>query len=98
MAASLDTFNAHRPRLFAIAYRMLGSRAAAEDVLQDAYVRWHQSDTSELRSTEAWLVTSVTRLSIDQLRAAKVEREAACDHVLAASPMVVSSLSCEKVG
>src|SRR4051812_42459858 len=51
MAASLDTFNAHPPRLFAIAYRMLGSRAAAEDVLQDAYVRWRHSDTSELRST-----------------------------------------------
>ncbi|KHL05840.1 UNVERIFIED_CONTAM: RNA polymerase subunit sigma-24, partial [Mumia flava] len=65
-----------RPRLFAIAYRMLGSRADAEDVLQDAWMRWHQTDRTELQSAEAWLVTVVTRLSIDRLRAAKTEREA----------------------
>lgn len=69
-------FTAARPRLFAIAYRMLGSRADAEDVLQDAWMRWHQADQSTLQSAEAWLVTVVTRLSIDRLRAAKAEREA----------------------
>jgi RNA polymerase sigma-70 factor (ECF subfamily) len=69
-------FTAARPRLFAIAYRMLGSRADAEDVLQDAWMRWHQTDPSTLQSAEAWLVTVVTRLSIDRLRAAKAEREA----------------------
>lgn len=69
-------FTAARPRLFAIAYRMLGSRADAEDVLQDAWMRWHQTDPSTLQSAEAWLVTVVTRLSIDRLRAAKTEREA----------------------
>jgi len=76
MYEPLETFNAHRSRLLGIAYRMLGSRAAAEDVLQEAYIRWHQSDRAEVRSAEAWLVTSVTRLCIDQLRAAKKEREA----------------------
>jgi RNA polymerase sigma-70 factor (ECF subfamily) len=69
-------FTAARPRLFAVAYRMLGSRADAEDVLQDAWMRWHQTDPSTLQSAEAWLVTVVTRLSIDRLRAAKTEREA----------------------
>lgn len=72
---SEDTaFTAARPRLFAIAYRMLGTRADAEDVLQDAWMRWHQADQSALQSAEAWLVTVVTRLSIDRLRAAKAER------------------------
>jgi len=71
-----DTFNAHRPRLFGIAYRMLGSRADAEDILQETYIRWIESKPSEVRSTEAWLVTVVTRLCIDRLRSAKTEREA----------------------
>jgi RNA polymerase sigma-70 factor (ECF subfamily) len=69
-----EEFATHRPRLFGIAYRMLGSRADAEDVVQDAYIRWHQAAPPDLRSTEAWLVTLVTRLSIDRLRAAKAER------------------------
>lgn len=71
-----DPFTALRPRLFSIAYRMLGTRADAEDVLQDAWLRWHRSDAASVQSTEAWLVTIVTRLSIDRLREAKVEREA----------------------
>jgi len=69
------TFEAHRARLFGLAYRMLGSRADAEDVLQDAYLRWHGTDKSSVRSSEAWLTTTVTHLSIDRLRKAKVERE-----------------------
>lgn len=71
-----DPFAALRPRLFSIAYRMLGTRADAEDVLQDAWLRWNQSDRAALQSAEAWLVTVVTRLAIDRLRAAKTEREA----------------------
>jgi len=68
-------FERHRPRLFGIAYRMLSSRVDAEDVLQDAYLRWHRGASDELRSPEAWLVTTVTRLCIDRLRAARAERE-----------------------
>ncbi len=68
-------FERHRPRLFGIAYRMLGSRADTEDVLQDAYLRWHRGASDELRSPEAWLVTTVTRLCIDRLRALRAERE-----------------------
>ncbi|GAB3469310.1 RNA polymerase sigma-70 factor [Massilia terrae] len=65
-----------RPRLFSIAYRMLGIRAEAEDVVQDAWLRWNASSKDDLQSPEAWLVTIVTRLSIDRLRAARSEREA----------------------
>jgi RNA polymerase sigma-70 factor (ECF subfamily) len=54
---------------------MLGSRADAEDVLQETCLRWIESNTSEPRSIEAWLVTVVTRLCIDRLRSAKAERE-----------------------
>lgn len=70
------TFDQLRPRLFSIAYRMLGIRAEAEDVVQEAWLRWNASRHDELQSPEAWLVTIVTRLSIDHLRAAKSEREA----------------------
>ena len=76
MDASADIFKGHRARLFGIAYRMLGSRADAEDILQETYLRWIESKPSELRSTEGWLVTVVTRLCIDRLRSAKTEREA----------------------
>lgn len=68
-------FDSHRRRLQGIAYRMLGSVAEAEEVVQDAWLRWHEADKSALGSAEAWLVTVVTRLSIDRLRAAKVQRE-----------------------
>jgi RNA polymerase sigma-70 factor (ECF subfamily) len=54
---------------------MLGSRSDAEDIVQDAYLRWHRAAADEIRSAEAWLVTVVTRLSIDRLRQAKLERE-----------------------
>lgn len=74
--AAADPFQALRPRLFGIAYRMLGVRADAEDVVQDAWLRWRDADHAALQSPEAWLVTVATRLAIDRLRAAKTEREA----------------------
>ena len=69
-------FDEHRPRLLALAYRMLCIRADAEDVLQDAYLRWRTVDIDEIESPRAWLTTVVTRLSIDRLRRARIEREA----------------------
>ncbi len=66
------TFDSHRRLLQGIAYRMLGSVAEAEEVVQDAWLRWHEADKDSFDSAEAWLVTVVTRLSIDRLRAAKV--------------------------
>jgi RNA polymerase sigma-70 factor (ECF subfamily) len=68
-------FQRLRTRLFGIAYRMLGSRSDAEDILQEAYLRWHRTRVDAVRSPEAWLVTSVTRLCIDRLRATRAERE-----------------------
>jgi RNA polymerase sigma-70 factor (ECF subfamily) len=68
-------FEESRRRLFGLAYRMLGSKADAEDMVQEAYIRWHQANTDEIRSSEAWLVTVVTRLCIDRLRSATRERE-----------------------
>ena len=64
-----------RPRLFGIAYRMLGLVADAEDVVQEAFLRWRQAHDAP-RSDEAWLVSVTTRLSIDRLRRAATERAA----------------------
>jgi RNA polymerase sigma-70 factor (ECF subfamily) len=69
------TFQSHRQRLFGVAYRMLGSRAEAEDILQEAYLRWHGVAADDVRSPESWLVTTVTRLCIDHLRLARTSRE-----------------------
>src|SRR5690348_13480422 len=74
--APVETFEALRGRLFGLAYRMLASRAEADDVVQDAYVRWHQADRAQIENAEAWLVTTATRLAIDRLRRLKTEREA----------------------
>jgi RNA polymerase sigma-70 factor (ECF subfamily) len=70
-----ESFEQHRPRLYGIAYRMLGSRMDAEDAVQETWLRWHFGASEEIRSEEAWLVTAVTRLCIDRLRAARTERE-----------------------
>jgi RNA polymerase sigma factor (sigma-70 family) len=70
-----ELFQQHRPRLLGLAYRMLGTPADAEDVLHDAWLRWHAQDKTRLDDPEAWLVTVTTRLALDRLRHAKVERE-----------------------
>ena len=72
----VTTFEAQRGRLFGLAYRMLGSRADAEDLVQETYVRWHQAAADAVENPEAWLVTTATRLAIDRLRRLKTEREA----------------------
>lgn len=69
-------FQQHRPRLAGVAYRMLGSRADADDVLQDAWLRWQATPAERVHTAEAWLVTTVTRLCLDRLRAARTERAA----------------------
>jgi RNA polymerase sigma-70 factor (ECF subfamily) len=70
----VETFNQHRPLLMSIAYRMLGSRADAEDALQETFLRYQAGD-EELDSPKAYLTTIVTRLCIDHLRSARVQRE-----------------------
>jgi DNA-directed RNA polymerase specialized sigma24 family protein len=72
MDTATQTFNRLRPRLQAIAYRMLGSSADAEEVVQDTWLRWNEAARDTFDSPDAWLVTVATRLSIDRLRAAKI--------------------------
>jgi RNA polymerase sigma-70 factor (ECF subfamily) len=67
-------FERHRPRLFGLAYRMLGTPADAEDVVHDAWLRLHAQELDALADPEAWLVTVTTRLALDRLRRAKAER------------------------
>jgi RNA polymerase sigma-70 factor (ECF subfamily) len=71
----MESFEALRPRLFAIAYRMVGTVMDAEDILQEVYLRWQATDQMEVASPEAFLTTMVTRLAIDHLRSAQVKRE-----------------------
>jgi RNA polymerase sigma-70 factor, ECF subfamily len=69
-----ETFQLSRPRLLSLAYRMLGSSSEAEDVVQEAWLRWTATDTSAIESPDAWLTATVSRLCVDQLRAARVRR------------------------
>ena len=68
-------FDRHRPLLFSIAYRMLGSVMDAEDIVQEAYLRWQGVSGEEIRSPKSYLSVIVTRLSIDRLRREKARRE-----------------------
>ncbi|MGW8375120.1 RNA polymerase sigma-70 factor [Streptomyces sp. ODS28] len=70
-----DAFTEHRPLLFTIAYEMLSSAADAEDVLQDSYLRWSAVDQDAVDHPRAYLVRTVTRQSLNHLRAAKARRE-----------------------
>jgi len=78
MAEAVE-IHSHRRQLQAIAYRMLGSMAEAEDAVQETFLRWHRQDqaeqVSEIREPKAWLITTLTRHCIDRLRAAKAQRE-----------------------
>ena len=70
-----EIFNQYRGLLFSIAYRMLSSATDAEDIVQEAFVRWLQVDTAEVQSPKAYLASVVVRLCIDQLRSSKAQRE-----------------------
>lgn len=71
-AASFDPL---RPKLMRVAYRMLGSVADAEDIVQEAFIRWMRADRSEVEKPEAFLRRTVTRLCLDQLKSARRQRE-----------------------
>ncbi|MGN6662761.1 MAG: RNA polymerase sigma factor SigJ [Solirubrobacterales bacterium] len=70
-----DAFAACRPRLLGIAYGLLGELTEAEDVVQDAWLRWERADRHAIRNAEAFLVTVTTRLALDRLRSARARRE-----------------------
>jgi RNA polymerase sigma-70 factor, ECF subfamily len=69
-----EGFDQNRGRLWSIAYRMLGSRADADDAVQEAWLRWHGARHDDIRSPRAWLVTVTTRICIDRLKALRAER------------------------
>jgi RNA polymerase sigma-70 factor (ECF subfamily) len=71
-----EAFAQARPRLFGIAYRMLGSVAEADDVVQDAWLRWQSADRDEVRDPLAFLATTTTRLALNVAQSARVRREA----------------------
>ena len=71
----LAAFMSVRPRLFGIAYRMLGSAAEAEDVVQDVWLRWQTTDRGVVRDAAAFLATTATRLAINVMQSARARRE-----------------------
>ncbi|MGX8009418.1 sigma-70 family RNA polymerase sigma factor [Mesorhizobium sp. ORM8.1] len=75
MTGAAAAFEPLRPKLMRVAYRMLGSVADAEDVLQEAFIRWMRAERSEVHRPEAFLRRTVTRLCLDQLKSARHQRE-----------------------
>jgi RNA polymerase sigma-70 factor (ECF subfamily) len=75
MDEATQAFTRLRPRLLSIAYRMLGSLAQAEEVVQEVWLKWHEAERGAVDDVVGWLIAVTTRASIDRLRAAKVERE-----------------------
>lgn len=70
-----ERFQQHRPRLRAVAYRMLGSTGEADDAVQEAWIRLSRSDAAQIDNLEAWLVTTVGRVALNLLRARRTRRE-----------------------
>ena len=74
MTPAVETFEAERRRLARLAYRMLGSVSEAEDVVQDAWLRWDRAGGAA-DNPQAWLMQAVTRLCLDRLKSARARRE-----------------------
>lgn len=74
-AGAAPAFEPLRPKLMRVAYRMLGSVADAEDIVQEAFIRWMRADRAAVREPEAFLRRTVTRLCLDQLKSARRQRE-----------------------
>jgi RNA polymerase sigma-70 factor (ECF subfamily) len=74
-----ERFQEHRPRMRAVAYRMLGSTSEADDAVQEAWIRLSRSDADAIDNLEAWLVTTVGRVALNMLRARKTRREQSLD-------------------
>lgn len=76
MTNTTTRFEAHRGRMLGLGYRMLGSRADAEDAVQDAWLKWEQSEHTNIQSDEAYLTTIVTRLCLDRIKQERTRRDA----------------------
>ena len=75
MSDRLEQFEQYRAMLFAMAYRMLGSFSDAEDMVQEAFLRWHKAKDVDVRSPKSYLATTITRLCLDHLKSARIQRE-----------------------
>lgn len=84
----MDAFEAHRPHLHAVATRILGSRAEADDALQEAWIRIDRADTSEVENIGGWLTTVVSRVCLSMLDARKRRREEALESGRLPDPVV----------
>ena len=91
------SFESHRRALTGLAYRMLGSRAEAEDVVQDAYLRWHAVDRDAVAEPRRYLGTVVTRLCLDRMKSARARREAYVGQWLP-EPIVDETLDADAAG
>jgi RNA polymerase sigma-70 factor (ECF subfamily) len=85
----VDEFEELRPHLLAVAYRLTGTVADAEDIVQDAWLRWHSTERQKIADLRAWLTTVVSRLGLDRLRSAAHRRETYVGHWLP-EPVVTS--------
>jgi RNA polymerase sigma-70 factor, ECF subfamily len=86
----MDEFETHRPHLYAVAYRILGSRAEADDALQEAWIRVNRADTSDVDNMGGWLTTVVSRVCLTMLDARKRRREEALEEGRLPDPVVVA--------
>ncbi|MEV5443756.1 RNA polymerase sigma factor SigJ [Streptomyces sp. NPDC052644] len=75
ITSDVDRFEAARPRLAAIAYRLLGSASEADDAVQETYLRWHAADVGRIEVPEAWLTKVLTNICLNQLTSARARRE-----------------------
>jgi RNA polymerase sigma-70 factor (ECF subfamily) len=96
--ASITTFEALRPHLMALGYRMLGSSTDAEDAVQDAWLRWQGVDEAEIREPKAWLSTVLGRICLDRLTSAQARRQVypgawLPEPVISEQPLDVDSIS-----
>ena len=91
------SFESHRGALTGLAYRMLGSRAEAEDVVQDAYLRWHAVDRDAVAEPRRYLGTVVTRLCLDRMKSARARREVYVGQWLP-EPVVDETLDADAAG
>ncbi|MEV5841119.1 RNA polymerase sigma factor SigJ [Streptomyces sp. NPDC051985] len=97
----VDRFESSRPRLEAIAYRLLGSASEAEDAVQETYLRWQATDTDRIEVPEAWLTKVLTNLCLNQLTSARARRETYVgewlpEPLLAGDPMLGPADSAER--
>jgi RNA polymerase sigma-70 factor (TIGR02957 family) len=100
-AGSANEFEAHRARLFGLAYRLLGSAEEAKDVVQDAFLRWNDAERAAIRTPSAWLAKVATNLCLNRLTSARARRERYVgpwlpEPVLTADPALEPSATAEQ--